>query len=314
MNVVALNSGPASRAKASLIASSRRRSSLSRAASRLLAALSAAGSAAIPDPTREGAMILRMAGTGVSLGRGHHPESAAEELVRAGLAERLADALAERTRVGAGRLPVTISEAGRAHLRRLAAEPEGAFLAQHARIVPAEIAEGTGRVRVQMNAAESPLDWLRRRRDRDGEPFLDPAAFEAGERLRRDLTLGGLLPSVTARWDGAIGGSGGAARDPAGATDAMIAARQRARRALDAVGRDLADLLIDLCGFLKGLETVERERGWPARSGKVVVRLALRRLAEHYGLEVEARGPSRSAGIRRWSDDGAAGEGAEADG
>lgn len=259
-----------------------------------------------------------MAGTGVSLGRGHHPEGAAEELVRAGLAERLADTPADvsanRARAATAGRPVTISDAGRAHLRRQAAEPEGAFLAQHARIVPAEIEDGTGRARVRMNAAESPLDWLRRRRDRDGEPFLDPAAFEAGERLRRDLTLGGLLPSVTARWDGAIGGAGGAARDPAGATDAMIAARQRARRALDAVGRDLADLLIDLCGFLKGLETVERERGWPARSGKVVVRLALRRLAEHYGLETEARGPARSAGIRRWSDDGTAGKGGEADG
>ncbi len=309
MNVIALNSGRDSR-----ITSSRRRSSLSRAASRLLAALSAPGSAAIPDPTREGTLILRASGAGVSLGRGHHPESAAEELVRAGLAERLGAGLAERAPATTGRPAVTISEPGRAHLRRHAAEPEAAFMAQHAVIVTAEVEGENGREKVAMNAAESPLGWLRRRRDRDGEPFLDPAAFEAGERLRRDLTLGGMLPAVTARWDGAIGGAGGAARDPAGATDAMIAARQRARRALDAVGRDLADLLIDLCGFLKGLETVERERGWPARSGKVVVRLALRRLAEHYGLEVEARGPARSAGIRRWSDAGASAPGVEAEG
>lgn len=301
MNLVALKRKSASRARVAA------GSSLSRAALRLLAALSAVGTAVIADPTREGMMILRAGGAGVSLGRGHHPASAAEELVRAGLAERLA----EGAPATSGRAAVTISEPGRAHLRRQAAEPDGAFLAQHARIVSAEIEGEAGRARVQMNAAESPLDWLRRRRDRDGEPFLDPAAFEAGERLRRDLTLGGMLPSVTARWDGAIGGAGGAARDPAGATDAMIAARQRARRALDAVGRDLADLLIDLCGFLKGLESVERERGWPPRSGKVVVRLALRRLAEHYGLEVEARGPARSAGIRRWSDEGA--DGSDAD-
>ncbi len=264
--------------------------SLSRAAQRLLTALGEPGASAIADPTRDGMLILRGARGGVSLGRGHYPEKAAEELALHDLVLR-----AENGRA------IVISEPGHHHLRRASvAEAADAFRDQHAEIALEAIAGTTGPAKVTINAAESPLDWLRRRKDRDGKPLIDTASYEAGERLRRDLTFGGMMPSVTARWGGGIGSGGGAVRDPAGATDSMIAARQRVRNAMADVGQDFADLLLDLCGFLKGLETIERERHWPPRSAKVVVRRALRRLGEHYGLETEGRGPERSRGLRTW--------------
>jgi hypothetical protein len=260
------------------------------AAWRLLRALSEPGAEAMSDPTRERTVIVS-GGQGISLGRGSFPSGLARDLARRDLVAT----------TGQGeKLRYAISPAGRAHLKRRAGASDSAFRAQHGEIVAGEIADETGTTRVTLNAAESPLDWLRRRRDAAGEPLIDAAEFEAGERLRRDLTMGGMLPSVTARWEGAIGAGRQGPRDPAGATDTMIAARQRTRAALEAVGGDFADLLLDLCGFLKGLEAIERERRWPARSAKVVVRLALRRLAEHYGLHGEAEGPSAPRGIRTW--------------
>ncbi len=64
-------------------------------------------------------------------------------------------------------------------------------------------------------------------------------------------------------------------------------------------GPEFSGLLLDVCCFLKGLSDVERDRGWPARSGKVVLQLALDRLVRHYGLGAHVRGPAR-AEIRTW--------------
>jgi len=36
------------------------------------------------------------------------------------------------------------------------------------------------------------------------------------------------------------------------------------------------------CCYLQGLEIVEKRMGWSARSGKIVLRIALQRLRRHY--------------------------------
>ncbi len=99
------------------------------------------------------------------------------------------------------------------------------------------------------------------------------------------------------------GGAGSAAgRDGAGTWASTCAstvadAQERVRRALDHVGSDHAGVLIDVCCLDQGLEEVERSRGWPARSGRVVLGIALDRLARHYGIVAE--GPSRGK-VGRW--------------
>jgi hypothetical protein len=150
-----------------------------------------------------------------------------------------------------------------------------------------------------MDTAESPLVWLARRKGRDGRALIEPVQLQAGERLRADFTRAQLMPHITANWNSAV------ARDRRGGggvttfTEAVVAARQRVRHAFDAAGPEFIGLLLDVCCFLKGLEDVERERGWPPRSAKVVLQLALDRLARHYGYAAEARGRGHAA-VRTW--------------
>ena len=152
---------------------------------------------------------------------------------------------------------------------------------------------------VKRNEAESPLAWLARRKDRAGRPMLDPASFAAGERFRSDFTLADLQPRVTSDWSNPVSGAALGDRGM-NISDLMVAARQRLDRTPDALGPELGSLVIDVCGFLKGLETVEAEHGWPARSAKIVLGIALARLAAHYGLATEARGPVRAKKLLHW--------------
>lgn len=146
---------------------------------------------------------------------------------------------------------------------------------------------------VAINPGESPLGQLARRKDKDGRPFLTAREVQAGERLRGDYTRGRIMPRLGANWEaGLSGGRRGDANGIADLMDAALAARQRVDHALKAVGPELSGLLVDICCFLKGLETVERERSWPVRSAKVMLKTALGVLARHYHPET-AKGQPR---------------------
>ena len=240
-----------------------------------------------------GALVVAAMRKGVSLRIGAASPAAAKALVADGLAHWEKGAKSGRARLLA-------TEAGRAKAARLAAgagvDP---FFAQHAETASAAILVEGARQSVVIDRSESPLAWLAHRRGRDGKALIEAASLQAGERLRADMTIADMLPRVTSNWSGAASG-GRRANGPETFSDHVIAARQRVRRALDAAGGDMAGLLIDVCGFLKGLEAVESERGWPQRSARVVLTLALARLARHYGLGEAAQGPERSRGILHW--------------
>lgn len=197
---------------------------------------------------------------------------------------------------------LAVTAAGWAYLARTQPAPDDAqidpFLRQHLAIAQRKIEGAGGSAHVAVDDGESPLAWLARRKGRDGRRMIEPAQLQAGERLRAEFTRAQLMPRVTSNWSAAVSDR------PRGAshgvfTETTIAARQRVRQALDTVGPEFSGLLLDVCCFLKGLEDVERERSWPPRSAKVVLQLALDRLARHYGFSAEIRGHAHAA-IRTW--------------
>jgi hypothetical protein len=191
-----------------------------------------------------------------------------------------------------------------------------AYRGRHLALASHQVQTEFGAASVTIDESESPLAWLARRRGRDGRALIAPHQFQAGERLRADFTLAHLMPRTTANWSNPIAARGRrSGGERAGTfTETMITARRRVQAALDAVGPEVAGLLLDVCCFLKRLDDVERERAWPARSAKVALQLALDQLARHYGYAEEAHGRKR-APIRTWlADDASFSVGDTADG
>jgi hypothetical protein len=195
----------------------------------------------------------------------------------------------------------TITPVGRAALKRLLteeragrgarggfAEAQAPFQEQHRffaeRTVMAE--DGSGERKLRLNLAESPLSVLGRKRDKDGAAYLTADLIEAGERLREDFELAQMGPRVAQNWERFLtaGGSRGAPVQGRGPGEGPADARVRVAKAMEALGPGLSDIVFRICCFLEGLETAEKRLGWSARSGKVVLKIALERLAAHYRI------------------------------
>jgi hypothetical protein len=252
---------------------------IDREARRILRRLSEPGACLAVAKDMEKAVVVRDVGAG--------------QTVRTAVMDRpVAEAMALKDWISCdapGRISrYRITQAGRAALKRLLsdADRESVFGDQHRDIVEKDEAGEDGRPtgrRVRYNMAESPLVALSRRRDKDGKPFLADRMVAAGERLREDFELAQMGPRVAQNWDrfltvgdrGMFSGDGGLAEGPKAARDRVLAA-------LTDLGPGLGDVVLRCCCFLEGLETMERRMGWSARSGKIVLRIALQRLCRHY--------------------------------
>jgi transposase-like protein len=195
-----------------------------------------------------------------------------------------------------------ITTAGRAAMKRMIDEEDRRrqgmndaatpFGDQHRVWGEREVIDDAGPRRIRYNLAESPVSVLGRRRDRDGKPFLEPDLVEAAERLREDFELAQMGPRVAQNWDRFLtGGDRGAFQPDSGIGDGPSSARVRVSAALRDLGPGLGDVALRCCCFLEGLEVAEKRMGWAARSGKIVLRIALMRLRRHYDETYGRSGP-----------------------
>jgi len=132
---------------------------------------------------------------------------------------------------------------------------------------------------VTVNLAESPLGWLFAR------GHIARRQFDAGEKLRGDWERGQLSASVTMAWDAAPVARGRGGRAPgADLNSHQIDARRRFEAAIAAAGPGLADILWRIVCSGEGMREAESALGWPARAGKVVLTIALDRVADYYRI------------------------------
>lgn len=195
-----------------------------------------------------------------------------------------------------------ISTVGRAALKRMIeteargaagfAEAATPFGDQHRSWAEREVEGEAGPKRIRYNLAESPVAVLGRRRDKDGKLYLEPELVTAAERLREDFELAQMGPRVAQNWERFLtGGDRGGFRGDTGIAEGPRAARDRVAAALRDLGPGLGDVALRVCCFLEGIETAEQRLGWAARSGKVVLRIALQRLRLHFDETYGRSGP-----------------------
>jgi hypothetical protein len=196
-----------------------------------------------------------------------------------------------------------MTTAGRAALKRMVdedlrkagdgfAEASTPFADQHRKWGERIVTDDDGPRRLRYNLAESPVAVLARRRDKDGRAFLEPDLAEAAERLREDFELAQMGPRVAQNWERFLtAGDRGGFRGDSGGAEGPRGARERVAAALRDLGPGLGDVALRCCCFLEGLEVAEKRMGWAARSGKIVLRIALIRLRRHYDETYGRAGP-----------------------
>ncbi len=189
-----------------------------------------------------------------------------------------------------------ITAAGRAEVRRLMAESESRRASARGNAEDTDVidagdmflapARGQRSRKARSAGAESPLSVLARRKRGSGGAWLTPDLVAAGMRFRETWELAQIGGELTRDWGKLVAGrvsSGRASSAVAGHTATRrLEAEQGLSAAIRALGPDMAETVIMAVCREQGMEDIEDRLDYPARSGKIVLRIALATLQRHY--------------------------------
>ncbi len=190
-----------------------------------------------------------------------------------------------------------ITAGGRAEARRLMAESESRRASARGNAEDTDVIDAGGMFlaperrrqgqKARSAGAETPLSVLARRKRGSGGAWLTPELVAAGMRFRETWEIAQIGGELTRDWGKLMAGrvSSGHARVAAHAGSAAtrrLEAEQDLAAAINALGPDLAETVVMAVCREQGMEDIEERLDYPARSGKIVLRIALATLLRHY--------------------------------
>ena len=178
-----------------------------------------------------------------------------------------------------------LSAAGHARAARERSAPAEAYAAQHRPIIDRYVIDGEGEMRIARgHDSDGVLRRLSMLRDSGGRAWFERAELAAASRLKSDWERGEIGLVRGSDWSAPPKAGGARSAD---AQDGAMAARCDAQRrftdALAALAQPLRCVVERVVLREEGLEALERAESWPARSGKLALKLALAQLAAWYG-------------------------------
>jgi len=187
------------------------------------------------------------------------------------------------------------TDAARAWLKRQLCDGPG-FDDQHRRME--KTSEG-----LALNLREGALRMLAIK-NKGKQAFLLPHHLIAADRIHVLVMRTQMVQRTTMSYDPSrIGGKKSGSSAMSDLAQSGVDAKKQLAQLLDKLPQDCAGVVMDVCGFQKGLQLIEIERQWPRRSAKLILRIGLEQLAVHLGLSSVATG-ARSTGSRFWMQPG----------
>lgn len=121
----------------------------------------------------------------------------------------------------------------------------------------------------RLYAPDPPVIALSRRRDKTGDPFLTTEHVKIAERIREDYEIAALSDPKLKKWSYVQRHI-----ERCDHPDLSLS-RDRLLVMLSRLGPSMGEAIYRCCCRLEGLESLERRKFWSARSGKIVLRIAL---------------------------------------